>query len=75
MGITIEQALQQGISAHEAGKFQEAEKLYRAILNNQSNHPDANHNMGLIAIDIGEIEQSLLFFERALESNKSILLV
>ena len=44
MELTIEQALQQGIAAHKEGKLQEAERLYRAILQSQPLHPDANHN-------------------------------
>ena len=41
---TIEQALQQ-VAAHKAGKLQEAERFYRAILQSQPKHPDANHNL------------------------------
>jgi thioredoxin-like negative regulator of GroEL len=48
MELTIEQALQQGVAAHNAGKLEEAERLYRAILQSQPAHPDANHNLGLI---------------------------
>ena len=30
-------------------KFQDAERLYRAILQSQPGHPDANHNLGVLA--------------------------
>ena len=50
MELTIEQALQQGVAAHKEGKLQEAERLYRAILQTQPTHPDANHNLGVIAV-------------------------
>ena len=33
MEQTIEQALQQGVTAHKEGKLQDAERLYRAIYN------------------------------------------
>ena len=46
MEVTIEQALQQGVAAHKEGKVQEAKRLYRAILQSQPAHPDANHNLG-----------------------------
>ena len=49
MELTIEQALQQGVAAHKEGKLQDAERLYRAILQSQPAHPDANHNLGVIA--------------------------
>ena len=32
MELTLDQALQKGIEAHKAGKVQEAEQLYLAIL-------------------------------------------
>ena len=44
--VTIEQALQQAIGYHRAGKLSKAEKLYGAILQKQANHSDANHNLG-----------------------------
>ena len=49
MDITIDDALQQGIAAHRAGKLREAEKLYKSILGAQPKHPDANHNFGYIS--------------------------
>ena len=50
MELTIEQALQQGVTAHKAGKLQEAEKIYRAILQANPVHPDANHNLGILLV-------------------------
>jgi len=41
--LTVDQMLQQGVAAHNAGNLQEAERLYRAILQVQPKHPDANH--------------------------------
>ena len=50
MELTIEQALQQGVAAHREGKLQDAERLYRVILQSQPTHPDANHNLTHIHI-------------------------
>jgi tetratricopeptide (TPR) repeat protein len=72
MELTIEQALQQGITAHQEGKLQDAERLYRAILQSQSAQPDANHNMGVLAVDVGKVQEALPFFKTALEANSSI---
>ena len=69
MNLTIDQALQQGVAAHQEGKLPEAEKLYRAILSAQPNHPDANHNLGVLAVAVGKIEDGLPFFKAALDSN------
>jgi predicted TPR repeat methyltransferase len=67
--ITIDQALQQGVEAHKAGQVQEADRLYTAILKAQPKHPDANHNMGVLAVGVGKIDQALPFFKTALEAN------
>ncbi|MDC0538443.1 tetratricopeptide repeat protein [Planktomarina temperata] len=67
--LTIDQALQQGIEAHKAGQIQEADRLYTAILQAQPKHPDANHNMGVLAVSVGKVEQALPFFKAALEVN------
>ena len=55
MELTIEQALQQGVTAHNSGNLQEAERIYQAILRSHPKHPDANHNLGLIAISVNQI--------------------
>ena len=67
--FTVDQALQQGIEAHKTGKVQEADRLYTAILRAQPRHPDANHNMGVLAVGVGKVEQALPFFKTALEAN------
>ena len=69
MELTLDQALQKGIEAHKAGQVQEADRLYTAILKAQPKHPDANHNMGVLAVDVGKAEEALPFFKTALEVN------
>ena len=66
--LTIDQALQLGIEAHKAGQVQEADRLYTAILSAQPNHPDANYNMGVLAVGVGKVELALPFFETAIEA-------
>ena len=67
--LTINQALQQGVEAHKAGQVQEADRLYTSIIRAQPKHPDANHNMGVLAADVGQFQEALPFFETALEAN------
>jgi tetratricopeptide (TPR) repeat protein len=69
MELTNEQALQQALEAHKAGKLHDAEALYRAILQTQPNHPDANHNLGVIAVSVNKSELALPLFKTALEAN------
>jgi predicted TPR repeat methyltransferase/thioredoxin-like negative regulator of GroEL len=72
MELTITQALQQGIAAHKEGKLQEAERFYRAILQSQPAHPDANHNLGVIAVSLNKAEAALPLFKAALEANPKV---
>ena len=71
MELTIDQALQKGVEAHKAGQVQEADRLYTAILQAQPKHPDANHNMGVLAVGVGKVQEALPFFKTALEANPS----
>ena len=65
------QALQQAVEAHNAGRMQDAELLYRAILQAQPKHPDANHNLGVLAVSVNKLEAALPLFKTALEANPS----
>jgi tetratricopeptide (TPR) repeat protein len=69
MELTIQQALQQGVAAHKEGKLQKAERLYRTILQSQPLHPDANHNLGLIAGAFGKYEVAVSLFKKAVAIN------
>ena len=69
MELTIEQAIQQVVAAHNAGNLQEAERVCQAILQSQPKNPDASHNLGLIAISENQIEAALSLFKTALDVN------
>ena len=53
MELTVDQALRHGVEAYKEGKLQDAERIYRAILQAQPTHPDANHNLGVLAVSVG----------------------
>lgn len=67
--IPLDQALQQAIAHHRAGRLPDAEKLYRTILQAQPHHPDANHNLGVLAVNVNQPTAALPFFQAALEAN------
>ncbi|MGY8789983.1 MAG: tetratricopeptide repeat protein, partial [Pseudomonadales bacterium] len=69
MNFSVDKLLQQGIKAHEAGQTKKAEQLYRSILAEEPEHPDANHNLGVLTVALGKVELSLPYFEMALEAN------
>ena len=67
MELDISTNLREGIKLHKQGKLQAAERLFRSILAIEPNHPDANHNLGVLAVSLNKTDKALLFFERALE--------
>ena len=72
MELTIEQVLQRGVEAHKEGKLQEAERFYQTILQSQPSHPDANHNLGVLAVSVNKAEAALPLFKAALDANPYI---
>lgn len=54
--MSIEEALRQAVSFHQAGRLADAEKLYRAIIQVRPGHPEANYNLGALAVQVGRPE-------------------
>jgi len=72
MSLTIDQELQNGVDAHNEGNLQEAERIYRSILQSQPKNPDANHNLGILIVASNKPESALPLFKTALDSNPKI---
>lgn len=66
--LTAEQTLHQAIAHHQAGQLQEAGELYLSILQTQPNHPEANHNMGVLAVQTKQPVAGLPYFMAALDA-------
>ncbi|MBB55086.1 MAG: hypothetical protein CMF67_12010 [Magnetovibrio sp.] len=62
----IPELLQVAIQAHTAGDNSVAEKYYMMILDKQSDHPDACHNLGILLAKTNT-ERALLLLKTALE--------
>ncbi|TAL09578.1 MAG: tetratricopeptide repeat protein [Nitrospirae bacterium] len=54
---------------HQAGRLQEAEALYRQVLQAQPNHPSALHWLGLIAHQVGRHDVAIDYISRAIVQN------
>ena len=70
--IKLDEALRLGVEAHKAGQIQQADQYYTAILKLQPDHPDANHNLGVLAVGVNKVEQAIPFFRKAIEANAQI---
>ena len=62
----ITEAFDNAVAHHQAGRLQEAEALYRAILQLAPNHPDVNHNLGLLALQHKQTAAALQLLKTAL---------
>ena len=58
MQLTIDNALLKAIEYHKMGNIDEANRFYQSILKVNPKHPDANHNLGLLITNNGDIIES-----------------
>jgi len=69
----FENILDEAIDAHANNQLLYASELYYQILQHNPQHPDANHNLGLLSVQLGNIEGAILFLENAINSNPNVL--
>ena len=70
--LTTDNALRLGAEAYKSGRFHDADYYYTLVLKAIPDHPEANHNMGVLAITVGQPESSIPFFRKAVEKNKNV---
>ena len=61
--------IEKAISAHQNGKLEEAEILYRNILKENPNLHDVHNNLGLILLSFGKLEEAELSLKKAININ------
>ena len=64
---TINQDIQQATAAHQAGKFKEAERLYRSILEVDPQNSNVNNNLGVLLISKSRFEEAEKFYLKVIE--------
>ncbi|MFA7240293.1 MAG: glycosyltransferase [Sulfuricellaceae bacterium] len=64
--VTIPEALGIAIQHHKAGQLQQAESIYRQILQHQPDHADALHLLGAIALQVGQHQAAVELIGRAI---------
>lgn len=64
--VTIPQAIDIALRHHNAGELQQAEVIYRQILDIQPDHPDVLHLLGLIAHQVGRNDAAIELIGKAL---------
>ncbi len=63
--------LQQAVQHHQAGRLDEAEKLYRDVLRVDSRHADARHLLGVAALQRKHYESAREHIQQAIADNDS----
>lgn len=65
----IQEAFDSAVASYRAGRFEEAEALYRAILQLDPQHANTNYNLGLLAVQFNRAPEALHFLQAALAAN------
>ena len=64
----VAETLRQAVALHRAGRAADAAEFYRAILNIQPGHPEANHELAVITLQAGQAQAAIPHFLAALEA-------
>ena len=72
MEKSINQIFNQALTAHQEGKLEEAERLYREILKVQPEHLDTNNNLAVILEHHNKLEEAEKYYRKAIELNPKI---
>jgi tetratricopeptide (TPR) repeat protein len=69
--ITVEQANQYAGEHLGAGRWMEAQDLYRKVLAVEPNNAAALHGMGMVSVQIGRLDMAIQWLDRAVAANPS----
>ena len=72
MEAIIQEALSKGVEMHIAGEFDLAGQFYQSVIKQQPDHADANHNVGLLKLDMGNDLEALPYLQTALQADTRI---
>src|SRR5437667_9046995 len=61
----LQRTLQEALAHHQAKRYSEAEQLYRQVLQQQPNDPNALHLLGLLEHERGRIPHAIPLLTRA----------
>jgi tetratricopeptide (TPR) repeat protein/SAM-dependent methyltransferase len=62
-------AIERAVEAHRAGRLQEAKDLYEDVLRSQPSHGDANHNLGVVHLQLGNAKEALPYLNAAWQAS------
>jgi len=69
---TNDTLMDSAISAQESRQYSKAAEIYFKILKEEPSNPDANHNLGVLCMTIGEVNKAVSFLKNALRLNDQV---
>ena len=63
--LSVSEALQLALKYHRANHFTQAEQVYRQVIKEQPQHPEALYGLGILAQQTGEIQTAQKFLSNA----------
>ena len=67
MELNINQVLQQAVAAHKEGKLEEAERLYRVVLQAQPTNVATHNNLGNILMELRRLDEAEVSYKKAID--------
>ncbi len=67
--LPISEAMRLAVDHHQAGRLQQAEAIYQAILQSEPTHAGASYNLALVALQSGRSEQGVPVFRSAVQTD------
>jgi protein O-GlcNAc transferase len=62
-------AVRKGLAHLDAGRIENAERLFRSVLISEPNHPEANHALGTLVVRQGKPQSALSYLSAALQAD------
>ena len=67
--MTVQDAMEAAVAKHRAGKLPEAEAIYRQVLQQHPDYPDALHLLGVIATSVKRYSDAVDLIQRAIKGS------
>ena len=69
---TLQVKFQQGLALHQQGKLADAEKFYQEVIQLEPRHFDAQHMLGVIALQTRRTQRGVEIIAKAIELNPNV---
>jgi tetratricopeptide (TPR) repeat protein len=70
--FTVQDTFNSALQHHQAGRLQEAERLYRKVVAQRPNHADALHMLGVLSAQTGRLDAAIELIRKAISLNHNL---